>query len=323
VPDSEAQLESWLNGDLSPLGLGAMTIGRQVESPHGGRLDVLALDRSGDLIVIEVKRGRTPRETVAQALDYASWASRLAAADVIDLYRRHNGRELPADFHRQFGVALPETLGSRHRVIVLAADLGEPLRRMVTYLANDMGLPINAATFRLYGVADRTIVSVDWLLDPGGSTAGKDERRNQDANGIWFVNVGPDPNTDWEDNRRNGYFAVRGELGAQRVATLSPGDWIFAYRRALTGPRGYVGFGEITGAPEELPDDIGARGRAPGNDARANSGEDLIRIVPVRWIKTVPERDARRFPGIFSNPNIVCRLTCPRTLEFLKHEFAV
>jgi hypothetical protein len=321
--DSEAQLETWLSSDLGPLGLGAMTIGRQVESPHGGRLDILALDRTGDLIVIEIKRGRPPREAVAQALDYASWASKLAAADVIDLYRRHNARELPDDFHRQFGVTLPEALGSRHRVILLAVELGEPVRRMVSYLANDMGLPINAANFQLFRVADRTIVAVDWLIDPDGTAGARDERRSHAANGIWFVNVGPDPNSDWEDNRRNGYFGVRGELGALRAAALRSGDWIFAYRRTLAGPRGYVGFGEVTGEPTPSGDDAIGRGLGDSAGPRAPQTEDAILVVPVRWIKTVPERDARRFPGIFANPNIVCRLTCPRTLEFLKHEFAV
>ena len=31
-------------------------------------------------------------------------------------------------------------------------------------------------------------------------------------------------------------------------------------------------------------------------------------VVPVRWHKTVPLREARRFPGMFANQNVVCRL---------------
>jgi hypothetical protein len=35
-------------------------------------VDILAADREGNLLVIEVKRGQTPRDVVAQALEYAS-----------------------------------------------------------------------------------------------------------------------------------------------------------------------------------------------------------------------------------------------------------
>jgi len=37
----------------------------------GGRIDLLAIAPDGALVIIEIKRGRTPREVVAQALDYA------------------------------------------------------------------------------------------------------------------------------------------------------------------------------------------------------------------------------------------------------------
>lgn len=45
-------------------------IGRQVRTTHGGYIDLLALNQDGQLIVIELKRELTPREVVAQALDY-------------------------------------------------------------------------------------------------------------------------------------------------------------------------------------------------------------------------------------------------------------
>ncbi len=39
---------------------------------RSGPLDLLGIDRSGDLYVIELKRERLPREALAQAIDYAS-----------------------------------------------------------------------------------------------------------------------------------------------------------------------------------------------------------------------------------------------------------
>ena len=55
-----------------------LIIGRQVRTQFGGRIDLLAIDPEGDLLIIELKKDRTPREIVAQVLDYASWVNHLS-----------------------------------------------------------------------------------------------------------------------------------------------------------------------------------------------------------------------------------------------------
>jgi RecB family endonuclease NucS len=68
---NEAKLEAILERDPSILGLDVLLIvGRQVITSLGTRIDLLAIDSEGSLYVIEVKKGRTPREVVAQALDF-------------------------------------------------------------------------------------------------------------------------------------------------------------------------------------------------------------------------------------------------------------
>ena len=59
-----------------------MLIGRQEGTGFGGRIDLLAIAPDGTLVLIEIKRDRTPREVVAQALDYASWVQKLGSDDV-------------------------------------------------------------------------------------------------------------------------------------------------------------------------------------------------------------------------------------------------
>src|SRR5512136_690938 len=65
-----------------------MLIGRQEDTGFGGRIDLLAIAPDGSLVLIELKRDRTPREVVAQALDYAVWVEKLRAEDIAAIYGR-------------------------------------------------------------------------------------------------------------------------------------------------------------------------------------------------------------------------------------------
>jgi len=78
----EEMLENWIEENPALVNLNVLIIGRQVITDHNGRIDILAIDRDGNLIVIELKRDRTPREVVAQILDYASWVADLDAKDL-------------------------------------------------------------------------------------------------------------------------------------------------------------------------------------------------------------------------------------------------
>ena len=70
----ERQMEQWLADNPSavlPEGEKRVLVISQ-EAPFQNVTDILAIDQRGNLVVIEVKRGLTPRDVVAQALEYAS-----------------------------------------------------------------------------------------------------------------------------------------------------------------------------------------------------------------------------------------------------------
>ena len=54
----------------------------------GGRVDLIAIAPDGGLVLIELKRERTPREVVAQAIHYASWVEKLEAEEIASIYGR-------------------------------------------------------------------------------------------------------------------------------------------------------------------------------------------------------------------------------------------
>ena len=53
------------------------------------RLDLLALDKEGNLVIIENKLDDTGRDVVWQALKYTSYCASLSKPQVVDIYQRY------------------------------------------------------------------------------------------------------------------------------------------------------------------------------------------------------------------------------------------
>ena len=70
--DLEKHLEDMIFEDPHLVGVDLLAIGRQVPTDFGGFIDLLGLDVDGRLHVLEIKRDRTPRDVVAQTMDYGS-----------------------------------------------------------------------------------------------------------------------------------------------------------------------------------------------------------------------------------------------------------
>ena len=47
--------------------------------------DLLGVDSEGNLVIVEFKRGKTPRSVVAQLLEYAAWANGLSAEQIHEI----------------------------------------------------------------------------------------------------------------------------------------------------------------------------------------------------------------------------------------------
>lgn len=106
---SEQTLKEMIVREPSILSSEWMLIGRQEVTSHGGRIDLLAIAPDGSLVLIELKRDRTPREIIAQALDYACWVEQLTADRIAQTYQRFpNGGNLDEAFRQRFGVDLDE-----------------------------------------------------------------------------------------------------------------------------------------------------------------------------------------------------------------------
>jgi hypothetical protein len=130
--DQEQRLETWIDKDPTILGLDLVVIGRQVPTEHGGRIDLLAMDRQGSSVIVELKRGRTPREVVAQILDYASWVCDLDYEHLDNIAKEHRSNDLANVYHDAFDEALPESINTSHSMVIVATELDEASERIIS-----------------------------------------------------------------------------------------------------------------------------------------------------------------------------------------------
>ena len=153
--DLETRLQGWLASDISVLDPELLVIGREVETDFGGYIDLLCIDSAGDLVVVELKRDRTPREITAQLLDYGSWVDGLSHArisSIADKYLTERGFERA--FRDCFGIDVPETLNGDHRLLVVGSRIDESTERIIKYLSDRHRVNINAATFQYFPAPD-------------------------------------------------------------------------------------------------------------------------------------------------------------------------
>ena len=103
--EQEEILERWLERDISILSDDLLVIGRQVTTDFGGAMDLLCLDSSGDLVIVELKRDKTPRDITAQVLDYASWVQDLSNEAITDIADDYLGEKGPLEkaYRDRFG----------------------------------------------------------------------------------------------------------------------------------------------------------------------------------------------------------------------------
>jgi len=335
---TESALEDFLERDPSLLGTRLLVIGRQVRTPHGKFIDLLAIDSDGNLHVLELKRDKTPREVVAQVLDYGSWVTTLTREQVIDLASEHLDSPFEAAFEDVFAGAPPDELNGEIELTIVATDLDASSERIVTYL-RDFGVPINAVFFSYLEDEDRRYLARSWLAasekDATTSPARKKGKRAE-WNGLdWFVSFGDGGDgRSWEDGRLYGFVSAGGDVWYSRTLRSLP---VGARVNVHIPGHGYVAVGETLAEAarfDEAQTLVGDQWvalanqqlNAPylhGSPEQPQTDDVAEYVVPVRWFASSSKFDAYWEKGMFANQNSACKLRQEFTLERLATHFGL
>lgn len=329
VLPEEAELEDMIVAEPRILSEEWMLIGSQENTGTSGVADLLAIAPDASLVLIELKRNKTPRDVVAQTLDYASWLQELDAEQVRAVYGRFRPqRSLEEDFRDRFGHKLVEDeINNSHQLVIVAAELDTRTERIVRYLEG-WEVPINVLFFQVFSHRDDRLLSRTWLIDPADVqvNASTFARRDKEPwNGEFYASFGHGVSRDWSEAVRHGFISAGGGAWYSRtLKLLERNDRIWV----KVPEYGFVGVGRVAG-PRQVADEFQIDGRPALDVLKAKHHRDEVDperreyFVPVQWLHTVGLDEA--VPGMFGNQNTVCRPRVPKwrtTVEELKAAFA-
>lgn len=142
-------LEKWLKSDSSILGDDILIIGEQVHTKTGP-MDFLGIDRSGNIVIIELKRDKLARDALAQAIDYASSVATWDADRISEECIKYTGKTLDDFLNEAFDdIDIEEiSINSTQRILLVGTYIEEALQRMIEWLSDNYDISINALTFK-------------------------------------------------------------------------------------------------------------------------------------------------------------------------------
>ena len=153
--DFENRLEKWLIEDISILSNSLAVIGSQVVTAYNKKIDILAINSIGEIVIIELKRDKTYREIVAQALDYATWVKDLDFDELNSIFNKYgisDYSDLGEFFSYRFGKDSEEIdFNSDHKMLIVGSEIDDSTVRIIDYLSSEpYSVNINAVNFNYF-----------------------------------------------------------------------------------------------------------------------------------------------------------------------------
>lgn len=179
-------LQEWTIGQPRILGEDLLIISSEYANFQDtrDRLDILAIDPGGKLVVVELKRDRADRTTDLQAIKYASYCATLTAQDIQKDYRefwndRNNAELSPEDVGQKFAEFLVGTeeevtfsgdgwaefeLDQKPRILLAAGSFGTEITAPVMWLIEEYGMDITCTKIEAYDLHGRVLLNSQQVI---------------------------------------------------------------------------------------------------------------------------------------------------------------
>ena len=169
-----ADLQEWIANNPIILGEDLLIIQKEFDgfSDTNERLDLLAIDKSGNLVIIENKLDDSGRDVVWQAMKYAGYCSSLKKDDIKEIFQQYlNKRNIidkSEDIITEFlekvdfsEVQLNQDL--TQRIILVAREFRKEVTNTVIW-ARKFGMKIQCIKVTPFNVGENLIVDTDQII---------------------------------------------------------------------------------------------------------------------------------------------------------------
>ena len=146
-----------------------MIIGRQVTTNLNTSIDLIGIDASGNLVVIELKRDKTSRDTIAQLLEYASFVDKLDYAQLNEIFQNYLNEESDLEeYHAQFFKEELEnnkvSFNKSMKLMIVAQEITKEIRQTAQFL-RQKGIDVYCASFKYFkSKDDEQIITIEFVV---------------------------------------------------------------------------------------------------------------------------------------------------------------
>ena len=160
----EKDIEDLLEEHIEILVQDAFIIGRQVETDTKKRIDLLALDNDANLVIIELKRKKTPREVLSQILQYYTWVRAIKQEKINDIAKKHQNLNdfisIENEFTRRFSKKPPSHWNSMQKLIIVGEQIDAETKKELSATKAGFNLNMTCIELNAYENPQGTIVVV-------------------------------------------------------------------------------------------------------------------------------------------------------------------
>lgn len=165
-------LQEWIVDNPKILGENLLIIQKEFDgfSDTNERLDLLALDESGKLVIIENKLDDSGKDVVWQALKYISYCATLTKVEISEVYQRYlkqgNAQEKISEFYdgQDFESIRLNPVEGDQRIILVAANFRKEVTSTVLWLRNYHGVDITCIKVTPYKDEEKLYLDVEQII---------------------------------------------------------------------------------------------------------------------------------------------------------------
>jgi len=137
----------------------------------GLEIDLLLTDKDGNLSIVELKRGRSSREAIAQLFDYATLLSQVSLDDlerkrkISEVFKKvQNDHPDLYESEADFRMRLKDCLkNGRFTLLLVSYQIDDRTKEVMSYLRNTYGIKIGAVEFKYFEDDKNEFFAADFI----------------------------------------------------------------------------------------------------------------------------------------------------------------